>query len=215
MAPHGRICHYALRPEAEGDYPVSDDDKSTLWTRLREDFNAHGRDVTRPGLHALLVHRFGVWRMTLQPRPLRMPFSALYRAMFTVVRNVYGIEVPDSVRVGRRVVFEHQGGIVVHGATVIGDECIIRQGVTLGLRNMQNLQDAPTLGRGVSVGAGAKVLGKVRVGDGADIGANAVVLHDVPAGALAVGIPARVVARRPRGQPSTQPLVAVRDTDTN
>jgi serine acetyltransferase len=170
--------------------------KPGFWELLREDYVAHGRDATRPGFRAVAVHRFGQWRMTVEPKLLRAPLSVMYRAMFRAVRNLYGIELPYTVALGRRVVFEHQHGIVVHGSTVIGDDCIIRQGVTLGIRSMERLDDAPVLGRGVNVGAGAKVIGPVNIGDGVDVGANAVVLQDVPAGALAVGVPAQVVPRK-------------------
>lgn len=164
-----------------------------LW---REDWNAHGRDWTRPGFRAVAVHRFGVWRMGVRPKLLRAPLSLVYRWAFRRCRNRYGIELPYSVRLGRRVVVEHQGGIVVHGASVIGDECIIRQNCTLGIRRMDRLDDAPVLGRGVHLGAGSVVLGRVHLGDGAQVGANAVVLIDVPAGALAVGVPARMAGSR-------------------
>jgi serine O-acetyltransferase len=97
--------------------------------------------------------------------------------------------------VGRRVIIEHQSGIVIHGDAVIGDDCIIRQGVTIGNRRLNRPLDAPRLGNRVSVGAGAKLLGSIHVGDGAQIGANAVVFEDVPAGAAAVGVPARIVQR--------------------
>lgn len=157
---------------------------------IREDLAAHGGDWTRPGFKALAVHRFGVWRMTISPKLLRAPLSVIYRYFYRRVRNIYGIELPYSVRVGRRVVIEHQSGIVVHGATVIGDECIIRQNCTFGVRRMDELAKAPVLGRGVDVGAGAVILGAVNIGDFARIGANAVVLCDVPAGAAAVGVPA-------------------------
>ena len=103
------------------------------------------------------------------------------------------IELPYSATVGRRVVIEHQGGIVVHGHCVIGDDCVLRQGVTLGNKTMDRPYDAPKLGSKVNVGAGAKILGAVTIGDGAQIGANAVVVKDVPAGAMAVGVPARVI----------------------
>ncbi|HEY6879187.1 MAG TPA: serine O-acetyltransferase [Polyangiales bacterium] len=167
-----------------------------LWELIREDFEAHGRDATRPGFQAVAVYRFGVWRMQVEPKLLRAPLSVLYRALYRTVRNVYGIELPYSAKVGRRVIFEHQHGIVVHGQTVIGDDCIIRQGVTLGIRSMDRLTEAPVLGRGVNVGAGAKIIGAVHVGDGAAIGANAVVLKDVPAGALAIGVPAQLTQRK-------------------
>ena len=116
----------------------------------------HERDWTRPGFQALAVHRFGNWRMGVSPKLLRAPLSVLYRMLYRGVRNGYGIEIPYSARVGRRVVIEHQSDIVVHGHTEIGDDCIIRQGVTLGIRTLNNLGAAPRLGNGVNVGAGAK-----------------------------------------------------------
>jgi serine O-acetyltransferase len=167
-----------------------------LWAQIREDWVAHGRDWTRPGFRAVAVHRFGNWRLTVTPKVARAPFSILYRVLYRRVRNVYGIELPYTVRLGRRVVFEHQGGVVIHGNCEIGDDSIVRQCVTMGIRTLDRLADAPRLGRGVSIGAGAVLLGSIEVHDGAMIGANAVVLTDVPAGATAVGIPARIITKR-------------------
>ena len=164
-----------------------------LFSLIAEDYRAHGRDWTLPGFRTLAVYRFGVWRMGVRSRLLRGPLSVLYRAAFRYCRNVYGIELPYSASVGRHVVIEHQGSIVVHGASIIGDRCILRQNCTLGIRNMDALADAPILMAGVNVGAGAVILGRVTVGENAIIGANAVVLDDVPAGATAVGIPARIL----------------------
>ena len=163
-----------------------------LLATIREDLAAHGGDWTRPGFLAVVAHRFGNWRMGIKSKWLRAPFSLLYRMAFVRCRNVYGIELPYSCTLGRRVVIEHQGAIVIHGDCVIGDDCIIRQGVTLGNRYMDRPFEAPTLGCRVNVGAGAKVLGKLTIGDDAIVGANAVVLTDVPPGALAVGIPATI-----------------------
>lgn len=165
----------------------------TLWQQIVEDWIAHGQDWTKPGFRAVAVHRFGVWRMKIQSRLLRAPFSVLYRMLFRKVRNTYGIELPYTVKLGRRVVIEHQSAIVIHGHCEIGDDSIIRQGVTLGNRYLEKPLEAPKLGRRVNVGAGAKIFGAVTIGDGASIGANAVVLQDVPAGATAVGIPAKVI----------------------
>ena len=127
----------------------------SLFGQIKEDWIAHGRHWTRPGFRAVAVHRFGVWRMTVRPKILRAPVSVLYRHLFRKCRNGYGIELPYSASVGRRVVIEHQGCIVVHGSTVIGDDCILRQGVTLGNKSMSRPHDAPTLGNRVNVGAGA------------------------------------------------------------
>lgn len=163
---------------------------------VREDYARHQRDWTRPGFRAMFVYRFGVWRMRIKSKMLRYPFSFLYRRLFIRVRNRYGIELPYSAKLGRRVVIEHQHGIVIHGNTVIGNDCYIRQGCTLGNKSLDAVFDAPILGNGVNVGAGAKILGKVTIGDGASIGANAVVVKDVPDGATAVGIPAKVLERK-------------------
>lgn len=164
-----------------------------LFAYWAEDLQAHENDSSRPGFRALAVHRFGNYRMHVSS-PWRWPLSFVYRRMFHYVRNHYGVELPYSAKIGRRVVIEHQGAIVVHGSSVIGDECVIRQGVTLGNRHLDAPYDAPILGRRVNLGAGAKVLGKIHVGDDAAVGANSVVLRDVPAGATAVGIPARLLS---------------------
>ncbi|WP_242139336.1 serine acetyltransferase [Sphingomonas sp. TREG-RG-20F-R18-01] len=171
---------------------------ASLRAQIREDWVAHGRDWTRPGFRAVAVHRFGVWRMGIGPKALRGPFSLMYRMLFRHCRNGYGIELPYSVALGRRVVIEHQGGIVIHGNSVIGDDCVIRQNCTLGIRRMDAPDDAPILGTRVDVGAGAVILGRVRIGNGAAIGANAVVLGDVPAGAVAIGIPAKSIMKEAR-----------------
>lgn len=172
---------------------ITEHDQPSLLELIREDWHAHGRDWTKPGFRAIAVHRFGNWRMGVKPKLARAPLSILYRTMYGFVRNIYGIELPYSATVGRRVIIEHQGDIVVHGNAVLGDDCIIRQGVTLGNRRLDRPLDAPHLGKGVNVGAGAKVLGAVTIGDHANIGANAVVCNDVSAETTVVGIPARPV----------------------
>ncbi|WGV27798.1 serine O-acetyltransferase [Halotia branconii] len=178
-----------LRVDIEETQPTT----LSLWQQIKEDWIAHGRDWTKPGLRAVVVQRFGVWRMKVQPKLLRAPLSILYRMLFRKVRNTYGIELPYTVQLGRRVIIEHQGAIVIHGYCVIGDDSIIRQGVTLGNRYLDRPLDAPKLGKAVNVGAGAKIFGDITIGDHANIGANAVVLCNVPPGATAVGIPAKIV----------------------
>ncbi|AFZ02572.1 serine O-acetyltransferase [Calothrix sp. PCC 6303] len=165
----------------------------TLWQQIQEDWIAHGRDWTKPGFRAVAIHRFGVWRMQVQPKLLRAPLSILYRMLYRKVRNTYGIELPYTVELGRRVIIEHQGAIVIHGYCRIGNDCILRQGVTLGNRYLERPLEAPQLGERVNVGAGAKIFGNVQIGDDANIGANAVVLSDVPNMATAVGIPAKIL----------------------
>ena len=167
-----------------------------LWQQIQEDWIAHGRDWTKPGFRAVAVQRFGVWRMKVEPKLLRAPLSILYRSLYRKIRNTYGIDLPYTVKLGRRVVIEHQSAIIIHGNCTIGDDCIIRQGVTLGNRYLDKPLESPQLGDRVNVGAGAKILGKVNLGDDVNIGANAVVLSDIPAGQTAVGIPAKMIAAK-------------------
>ncbi len=165
-----------------------------LFQQIKEDWICHSRDSTMPGFRAVATCRFGQWRMKIKKRWLRVPFSVLYHLLYIRARNVYGIELPYTVELGRRVIFEHQGAVVIHGYSVIGDDCVIRQGVSLGNRYLDQPFEAPVLGKRVNIGAGAKVLGAVTIGDDVSIGANSVVLHDVPAGTTVVGIPAKPIA---------------------
>ncbi len=165
-----------------------------LWEILKEDWIAHGCDWTKPGFRAVAVHRFGVWRKTIKSKFLQIPFNIIYGFLYRKIRNSYGIELFYTTNLGRRVVIQHQGGIVIHAQASIGDDCTIRQGVTLGMRYPEQPMDAPKLCRNVDVGSGAAILGDVTIGDNARIGANAVVLQDVPSGATAVGIPAKIIS---------------------
>ena len=161
---------------------------------VREDWITHGRDRTKPGFRAMFMYRFGVWRMTIRSRLLRAPMSVLYRFMHRHVRNHYGIELHYTAKIGRRFLIAHQGAIVIHEYATIGDDCVIRQGATIGAAGHYSETDAPRLGCRVSIGAGAMVLGRVEIGDGAMIGPNAVVMTNVPANAIATAAPARVIA---------------------
>ena len=175
---------------------IPKDDDLELWQQVKEDWIAHGRDWTKPGFRAVAIQRFGVWRMRLEPKLLRIPFSLIYKSLYRKIRNSYGIDLPYTVKLGRRVIIEHQSCIIVHGYATIGDDCIIRQGVTIGNRYLNSPADTPKLGARVNIGAGAKILGNVAIGDDVNIGANAVVLADIPAGQTAVGIPAKVLKDR-------------------
>lgn len=166
-----------------------------MFENLREDFNTHERDPWRQGVWVMAVYRFGRWRYKVRPAFLRRPLSLLYKFLKIGVQITAGIDLPCETSVGRRLRIEHFGGIVISGDTVIGDDVTLRHGVTLGLRRT-GVAGAPVIGDRVDIGAGAKILGPVHIGAGAVIGANAVVLCDVPAGALAVGVPARIKKHR-------------------
>lgn len=145
-----------------------------------------------PGLHALWSHRINhaLWRTGIPPLRWLGRFLAHLSRFFT------GIEIHPGAQLGRRVFIDHGHGVVIGETAEIGDDCTIYQGVTLGGTSLvKGSKRHPTLGRGVVVGAGAKVLGPFTVGEGARIGSNAVVVREVPAGATAIGIPARVVGQ--------------------
>jgi serine O-acetyltransferase len=168
-----------------------------MFENIREDWRTHERDPWRQGMWAMLAYRFGRWRYSVRPQLLRKPLSFLYKLAKIGSQILTGIDLPCETSVGHRLKFEHFGGIIISGDTVIGDDVVVRNGVTIGLKRT-NEQGAPVIGNRVDIGAGAKILGRICIGDDAVIGANAVVLCDVPAGALAVGIPARIIRREER-----------------
>ena len=142
--------------------------------------------TTYPGVHALLIHRVSHWIW-------RKRFYWLARFNSHVARWMTGIEIHPGATIGRRVFIDHGMGVVIGETAVIGDDCTLYHGVTLGGTSWNKGKRHPTLEQGVVIGAGAKVLGPIVIGRGAKIGSNAVVVKDVPADATAVGIPARIL----------------------
>ncbi|ALP94571.1 Serine acetyltransferase [uncultured Clostridium sp.] len=139
-----------------------------------------------PGVHAILFHRVSHW-LYLH----RLFFLA--RLNSQIARHITGIEIHPGARIGRRFVIDHGMGIVIGETTEIGDDVLLYHGVTLGGTGKDQGKRHPTIGNGVMIACGAKVLGPFKVGDGARIASNAVVLSEIPAEATAVGVPARVV----------------------
>src|SRR5882672_5116597 len=139
-----------------------------------------------PGFHALLFHRLAhqLWAWDLK---------WLGRFVSHIGRWLTGIEIHPGATIGRRFFIDHGMGVVIGETALIGDDCTLYHGVTLGGTSWNKGKRHPTLGNGVVVGAGAKILGPVTIGDGARIGSNAVVVKEVPAGATAIGIPARII----------------------
>ena len=141
-----------------------------------------------PGLHAVWFHRIAHWFY-------RRRLYTLARLISHFSRFLTGIEIHPGARIGRRFFIDHGLGVVIGETTVIGDDCTLYQGVTLGGTGKERGKRHPTLGNGVLVGVGAKVLGAIVVGDNARIGAGAVVVKDVPPNCTVVGIPGRIVVR--------------------
>ncbi|GGJ32001.1 serine O-acetyltransferase [Neoroseomonas lacus] len=170
------------------------------------------RDPARPswpetilcyaGLHAVVWHRMahGLWRMGLK---------GLARFVSHIGRFLTGIEIHPGAQIGRRFFIDHGMGVVIGETAEIGDDVLIYHGVTLGGLSGSPGKRHPTIGNGVAIGAGAQVLGPILVGDGARIGANAVVTKDVAPNCTVVGIP----ARPPAGSPCADPTVGYGLTD--
>jgi len=140
-----------------------------------------------PGLHAL------VWHRAVPNRLWKAGLRWLARWLAHWGRFFTGIEIHPGATIGRRVFIDHGMGVVIGETAEIGDDCTLYHGVTLGGTSWNQGKRHPTLGRGVVIGTGAKILGPILVGDGAKIGSNSVVVKEVPAGATAVGIPARIL----------------------
>ena len=171
-----------------------------MFSRLREDIACvFDRDPAArttwevltcyPGLHALILHRINHWLWGLG-------LKWMARLGSNIARWMTGIEIHPGATIGRRFFIDHGMGVVIGETAVIGDDCTLYHGVTLGGTSWNKGKRHPTLERGVVIGAGAKVLGPITLGEQAKVGSNAVVVRDVPPGATAVGIPARIVEDR-------------------
>jgi len=170
-----------------------------VFDRLKEDIacilerdpaarNAFEILTTYPGFHAVLAHR-------LTHRLWRADFKWLARVIANVARLFTGVEIHPGAHIGRRFFIDHGMGVVIGETAIIGDDCTLYHGVTLGGTRWEKGKRHPTLGNDVVVGAGAKVLGPIEIGDGARIGSNAVVNKSVKAGGTVVGVPGRLVER--------------------
>ena len=166
-----------------------------MFDNIRADLRAHGGNWGAQGFWALVIYRFGRWRYRVKPALLRKIFSLLYKIAFKFTQVITGIELPCEVEIGHNFVIDHFGGIVISGYSKFGNNCRIRNGVVVGLRRVDQ-PCAPVIGNNVDIGAGAKVLGPIKIGDDVVIGANAVVIHDVPDHCIAAGVPAVIKPRR-------------------
>lgn len=159
-----------------------------LDTALERDPAARNRfevAVSYPGVHALWAHR-------LANRLWKHHFRTLARILGQVTRTITGVDIHPAAKLGRRLFIDHATGVVIGQTAVVGTDCVIFHGVTLGGQRMVKGKRHPTVGDRVMIGAGAKVLGNITLGNDCKVGANAVVVKDVPVGAVAVGVPARI-----------------------
>lgn len=166
-----------------------------MFDNIRADLRSHQGDWGAQGFWVMVVYRFGRWRYGIQPALLRKPFSMLYKFSYKLIQVITGIELPCEAEVGHGFVIDHFGGIVVSGYARFGNNCRIRNGVVVGLSRVED-PCAPVIGDNVDIGAGAKILGPIRIGNNVLIGANAVVVRDVPDDSIAVGVPAIIKPRK-------------------
>jgi serine O-acetyltransferase len=163
-----------------------------LFEEIRKAYEVHQRRWRNRAIWSLAVYWFGRWSLGLSNRPLRWVTSKIYGVLNIVSQIVTGVHMVRDVRIGDGFHIIHAATIFIHSEVVIGDRVGVMHNVTIGT-NMSS--EVPVIGNDVFIGAGASVLGKVRVGDGARIAANSLVIMDVPEGAFAVGVPAKVFKR--------------------
>jgi serine O-acetyltransferase len=168
---------------------------------LQEDLRTNGGTILEQGFWAIAVHRFGNWRMGIRFKPFRAPLTIVYNLLYKLVEVAAGISLPYTVALGRRVRIWHHSGIIIN-ARSIGDDVHIRQNTTMGVISIERMKEIPTVGSRVDIGCGACILGGLTVGDDCTIGANALVTVDVPPNSMAFGIPATIIRKPVRGQPS-------------
>lgn len=166
-----------------------------MFEHIKEDFRSHGSNWGSQGFWVMTVYRFGRWRYGVRPVLLRKCFSGAYHVLFKLVQVLTGVVLPCEVVVGRNFVIDHFGGIVINGFASFGNDCRIRTGVVVGVARVGELT-APQIGNNVDVGVGAKLLGAIVIGDNVLVGANAVVVIDIPANSIAIGVPAVYRPRR-------------------
>lgn len=172
-----------------------------FWSLIAEDFRTNDASIFHQGFLMLFVHRFGNWRMSVRPKILRAPLTIIYRVLNKSTQILFGMKLDYTVKVGRRVKLEHFGGMIL-GAREIGDDVILRQNTTLGIRSTDDLKAKPVIGNRVDIGAGAVVVGNITVGDNSVVGANSVVFTNVPPNSVVLGVPAKIVGRNRRINPS-------------
>jgi serine O-acetyltransferase len=163
---------------------------------LGEDLRTHDNNTWEQGFWAIAVHRLGNWRMGF-PRFLRAPLTIIYRILYRWVEWTCGISLPYTVQLGRRVRIWHHSGIILN-ARSIGDDVHIRQNTTFGLSGRDQPADAiPTIENRVDIGCNVCVAGAVTIGHDSRVGANTLVIADLPPGSVAVGVPAQILRRLP------------------
>ncbi len=184
-----------LEPLPKGDHNGNPAGISLL-ALIEEDLRTHDNLLMEQGFWALAVHRFGNWRMGIRWKIVRAPMTLVYRCLYRCVEWTCGISLPYTVKVGRRVRIWHHSGMILH-ARSIGDDVQLRHNTTFGVARTGLNDRIPVIEDRADIGCNVCILGNVRVGADAVVGAGSVVLRDIPSGATAVGVPARITSVQP------------------
>lgn len=169
--------------------------KLGLWTLIKEDYVAHRSKFFAPGFQALVAYRLCTWRRRFKNPLLRFMCGFPGRIGLLLSRNLYGIELYESTKIGRRLVIAHQHGIVLHQFATIGNDCIVRHGVTIGVSNFWEEGVGPVIGNRVHFGVGSVIVGNVTIGDNVNIGPNCVVSTNIPPNATVFAPQSRIIPR--------------------
>lgn len=165
---------------------------------LKEDFKRYRSNGkvswSEPSMWVIVWYRFGRWGMRLNTSVLRKLIRIIHLPVFAILTLLIGVHLPRGAKIGPGFRIYHFGGIILNPSVVIGRNCTLRHGVTIG--NRKNDHDVPVIGDNVDIGAGAKVLGAIQIGNNVSIGANAVVLCNVPDDHIAIGVPAKIFPKK-------------------
>lgn len=164
-----------------------------MFENIKDDYITYNRGILNWGFIAMIVYRFGRWRYTIKINIIRKFFSMLYKLLFFYIKGK-GIELPCETQIGKNFRIDHQGGIVISGYSKFGNNCVIRNGVTIGIARVEE-RKAPVFGDNVDIGSGAKIIGNIKIGNNVKIGANSVVITDLPDNCTAVGVPAKIIIK--------------------
>ncbi|MEY2931221.1 MAG: hypothetical protein RL033_1970 [Pseudomonadota bacterium] len=204
----------AVPPVRERGRKNENPSELSFWQLLQEDFETHERGLFEQGFWAVANNRFGNWRMDVKSPVLRAPCTVAYRMLEKGIEIFGGITLPYTTKLGRRVRLWHHGGMII-GARAIGSDVHIRQNTTIGVAQTWRDEDLPIIEDGADIGCGASILGPVVVGRNAKLGANAVVLEDIPPGATAMGNPAQVLFIAPSATTASATSNEARANDGN
>jgi serine O-acetyltransferase len=171
-----------------------------MWKKLREDYERHGRSLLDPGLWTIATYRYGKW-LDGAPGPVRWAGGKIYGGLLLGLQALSGNVLYKEVQCGEELTLPHARNVLIHPEAVLGDRVTVEHHVSIVTN--RGREGAPTIGNDVTIEAGAKVLGPIKVGDGATIASNSLVVIDVPPGATAIGVPARIILPKPPESKST------------